>query len=120
MERSLKKATIAWQVAFLVLCAATGAYYLVIGQWKAYVAMFGLCEMLVVMVSAIVFAVAAKKGALRSTLLTFAVVLLCAMQLFPLVGSVVIGGVSFVAVHFALHVVILGVGVMAERAGRQY
>ena len=110
----MKKQTSILQAAFLVLCAATAAYYIKIGtDSKGYVVAFGLCELLVVLPCVIAFIITAiKRRKTVSSTLLLAYFLLCAMQLFPLFGSLAIFGVDYYSLtHIALHAAVLAVGV---------
>ncbi|MPM76480.1 hypothetical protein SDC9_123478 [bioreactor metagenome] len=86
------KKTIVTEILFLFLIAATSLFYIEIGQWKAHVQLFGITEIIILLVTLLIFAVRIiKKCPISHTLLLFLYGILCAMQMFPMIGALILG-----------------------------
>lgn len=103
------KKTIVTEILFLFLVAATSIFYLDIGQWKAYVQLFGITEIMILLATLLIFAVRTiKKHPMSHTLLLFSYVILCIMQIFPMVGALMLGIYYKIAV---IHFIIIIIGI---------
>lgn len=113
MKKDSTRPAIMLQAVFLTLCATTAIYYVAIGfHSKAYVVGFGAVEFLVALggaIALIVSAIRRKRVIGNARVLIYA--LLCVMQLFPIVGAVVMTSGTYAARHVAMHVVVLVPGI---------
>lgn len=88
----LNRRAIVSEVLFLFLIAVTSIYYFYVGQWKSYVRLFSIVEILVLSVTLVLFVLGkVKKPHYKGTLIIFAFGILCVMQLFPMIGALVLG-----------------------------
>ncbi len=53
----LNKKTVATEILFLLLVSATSIFYFDIGQWKAYVRLFGIFRILISLTTLLIFTV---------------------------------------------------------------
>jgi FtsH-binding integral membrane protein len=107
----LYKKTIVTEIIFLLFIGVSSIYYFNIGQWKSYVRLFSVVEILVLLASLVIFSARIlKKGPLGYTPLLFTYSILCAMQLFPMIGAILI-------IHSYLyplvHLIIMMFGIMS-------
>lgn len=114
------KKTIAWEILFLILAGASSIYSFDIGQWKAYVRLFGIIEIL--LLSAALVLVAVRTFAKRPwnhapLLLVYGI--LSVLQLFPMVGALILGDGYAYAAAIHLSIIILGALILAASAQRK-
>lgn len=103
-----KKITIT-EILFLILVSATSIFYFDIGQWKAYVRLFSIIEILMLLTTLIIFTLKViKKSHISYTPLLFLYGILCAMQLFPICGALTLGIYYKIAV---IHLIIIVIGI---------
>ena len=100
------------QALFIALNAVSGVYYspLFIGQWKAWVGLFGMVTTLFVLVAVIVFVISVVKRR-NSTFLSVLCGIFCVMQFFPMVEAFMLGGAYFRNAIY--HIFVLSVGILA-------
>jgi len=95
----MKKERVALQGFFLILNLIAGIFYTVVGQWKAYVRLYGLVALLLSIVTVVflfcIFAGKQKCG----RLLNVCLLLLVLMQPFPLVEAFFLSWSEFVYFH---------------------
>lgn len=103
-----KKIVIA-EILFLVLVSATSIFYFDIGQWKAYVRLFSIIEILMLLTTLIIFTLKiVKKDHFSYTSLLILYGILCAMQIFPMLGALTLGIYYKVAI---IHMIIIVIGI---------
>ncbi len=105
---NLKKA-IAFEILFLILVCVSSIHCFDIGRWKGYVRMFGAVQIFVLLAAIVFFIVRImKKHPSGYTPLLSIYGILCVMQLFPMIGAVII--ISSYR-YAAAHLIILGLGI---------
>lgn len=97
------------EILFLLLVSATSIFYFGIGQWKAYVRLFGVIEILMLLTTFIIFTLKIIKNSHIGYIpLLFLHGILCVMQLFPMIGALMLGIYYKMAV---IHLIIIIIGI---------
>lgn len=103
------KKTVATEILFLLLVSATSIFYFDIGQWKAYVRLFGILEILISLTTLLIFTVRIiNKSHASYTPLLLSYGIICFMQLFPMIGALIFGIYYNLAI---IHLIIIIMGV---------
>lgn len=104
------KKTIVSEIIFLFLVGVSSIHYFDIGRWKSYVRLFGAAEIFVLLAATVFFTVRIfKKRPLSYTPLLFTYGILCVMQLFPMIGAIVI---IHSYIYSAAHLIIMALGIL--------
>lgn len=105
----INKKTVATEILFLLLVSATSIFYFDIGQWKAYVRLFGIIEILILITTVLIFCVkTTNKSHTSYSPLLFMYGVLSVMQLFPLFGALILGIYYNLVI---IHLIIILVGI---------
>lgn len=103
------KKTVATEILFILLVSVTSIFYFDIGQWKAYVRLFGILEILISLTTLLIFTVRIiNKSHASYTPLLLSYGIICFMQLFPMIGTLIFGIYYNLAI---IHLIIIIMGV---------
>lgn len=104
------KKSIIPEIIFLFLVSVSSIHYFDIGRWKSYVRLFGVAEIFMLLVTLVFFTVRIlKKHPLSYTPLLFTYGILCVMQLFPMIGAIVI---IHSYLYSVAHLIIMMLGIL--------
>lgn len=105
MDLMLNKKIVITEILFLLLVSATSIFYFDIGQWKAYVRLFAIIEILILLTTFIIYTLKIIKNSYISYIpLLFLHGILCVMQVFPMIGALTLSIYYKIAVihHIAI------------------
>lgn len=111
LKSMFNKRTVVPEIIFLFLVGLSSVHYFDIGRWKSYVRLFGAVEIVMLLAALAFFTVRVlKKCPINNTPLLFTYGILCVMQLFPMIGAIVI-------IHSyrysAVHLIIMMFGILS-------